>query len=35
LLTNIGITTASYLIGGILFVALPFWIITQLRRRQI
>jgi len=35
LLTNIGITTLGNLIGGTLFVALPFWIIAQLQRRQI
>ncbi len=35
LLTNIGITTVGNLIGGTLFVALPFWIIAQLQRRQI
>lgn len=34
LLTNIGITTLGNLIGGTLFVALPFWIIAQLQRRQ-
>lgn len=35
LLTNIGITTAGNLIGGTLFVALPFWIIARLQQRQI
>jgi formate/nitrite transporter FocA (FNT family) len=35
LLTNIGVTTVGNLIGGTLFVALPFWIIAQLQRRQI
>jgi formate transporter len=35
LLANIGITTVGNLIGGTLFVALPFWIIAQLQRRQI
>ncbi|OBG24569.1 formate/nitrite transporter family protein [Mycobacterium sp. 852002-51057_SCH5723018] len=35
LLTNIAITTVGNLIGGTLFVALPFWIIAQLQRRQI
>jgi formate transporter len=35
LLTNIGITTVGNLIGGTLFVALPFWIITQLQRRRV
>jgi formate transporter len=35
LLTNICITTVGNLIGGTLFVALPFWIIAQLQRRQI
>lgn len=35
LLTNIGITTVGNLIGGTIFVALPFWIIAQLQRRQI
>jgi formate/nitrite transporter FocA (FNT family) len=34
LLTNICITTVGNLIGGTLFVALPFWIIAQLQRRQ-
>jgi formate/nitrite transporter FocA (FNT family) len=33
LLTNIGITSVGNLIGGTLFVALPFWIIAQLQRR--
>jgi formate transporter len=28
LLTDIGITTVGNLIGGTLFVALPFWIIA-------
>jgi formate/nitrite transporter FocA (FNT family) len=35
LLTNIGITTVGNLIGGTLFVALPFWIIAQLQRRKV
>jgi formate transporter len=35
LLTNIGITTVGNLIGGTLFVALPFWIIAQLQRRRV
>ena len=35
LLTNIGITTVGNLIGGTLFVALPFWVIAQLQRRRI
>lgn len=35
LLTNVGITAAGNLIGGTLFVALPFWIIAQLQRRRI
>jgi formate transporter len=35
LLTNICITTAGNLIGGTLFVALPFWIIAQLQRRRL
>jgi formate/nitrite transporter FocA (FNT family) len=35
LLTNICITTVGNLIGGTLFVALPFWVIAQLQRRQI
>lgn len=34
LLTNIGITTVGNLIGGTLFVALPFWIIAQLQRQR-
>jgi formate/nitrite transporter FocA (FNT family) len=34
LLTNIGITTVGNLIGGILFVALPFWVIARLQRRS-
>ncbi|BBY37342.1 transporter [Mycobacterium mantenii] len=34
LLTNIGITTVGNLIGGTVFVALPFWIIARLQRRQ-
>jgi formate/nitrite transporter FocA (FNT family) len=35
LLTNIGITTVGNLIGGTIFVALPFWIIAQLQRRGV
>ncbi|WP_201358471.1 formate/nitrite transporter family protein [Mycobacterium paraintracellulare] len=35
LLTNIGITTVGNLIGGTVFVALPFWIIARLQHRQI
>ncbi|BBX61806.1 transporter [Mycobacterium saskatchewanense] len=35
LLTNIGITTIGNLIGGTLFVALPFWVIARLQQRQI
>jgi formate/nitrite transporter FocA (FNT family) len=35
LLTNIGITTVGNLVGGTLFVALPFWIIARLQQRQI
>ncbi|ORA16927.1 formate/nitrite transporter family protein [Mycobacterium arosiense] len=35
LLTNIGITTVGNLIGGTVFVALPFWIIAQLQQRQV
>ncbi len=35
LLTNIGITTVGNLVGGTLFVALPFWVIARLQRRQI
>ena len=35
LLTDIGVTTVGNLIGGTLFVALPFWLIAQLQRRQI
>lgn len=35
LLTNIGVTTVGNLIGGTLFVALPFWLIAQLQRRQL
>ena len=35
LLTNIAITSVGNLIGGTLFVALPFWIIAQLQRRQV
>lgn len=34
LLANIGITTVGNLIGGTLFVALPFWVIAQLQRRR-
>ena len=33
-LTNLGITTVGNLIGGALFVALPFWVIAQLQRRR-
>ncbi|SPM36464.1 Formate/nitrite transporter FocA, FNT family [Mycobacterium rhizamassiliense] len=33
LLTNIGITSVGNLIGGALFVALPFWTIARLQRR--
>jgi formate transporter len=35
LLTDIGVTTVGNLIGGTLFVALPFWLIAQLQRRQL
>jgi formate/nitrite transporter FocA (FNT family) len=35
LLANIGVTTVGNLIGGTVFVALPFWIIAQLQRRQV
>ncbi|WP_051465199.1 formate/nitrite transporter family protein [Mycobacterium genavense] len=35
LLTNIGITTMGNLVGGTLFVALPFWVIARLQRRQV
>jgi formate transporter len=35
LLTNIGITTVGNLVGGTLFVALPFWVIARLQQRQI
>lgn len=35
LLTNLGITTVGNLIGGTVFVALPFWIIAQLQSRRI
>jgi formate transporter len=35
LLTNIGITTVGNLVGGTLFVALPFWAIARLQRHQI
>lgn len=35
LLTNIGVTTVGNLIGGTVFVALPFWIIAHLQRRRI
>lgn len=35
LLTNVCITTVGNLIGGTLFVALPFWIIAQLQRRRV
>ena len=32
LLTNIFITTVGNLIGGTLFVALPFWVVVRLQR---
>jgi formate/nitrite transporter FocA (FNT family) len=35
LLTNICITTVGNLVGGTLFVALPFWAIARLQRHQI
>ncbi len=35
LLTNICITTVGNLVGGALFVALPFWAIARLQQRQI
>jgi formate transporter len=35
LLTNICITTVGNLVGGTLFVALPFWAIARLQRQQI
>ncbi|WP_374025826.1 formate/nitrite transporter family protein [Mycobacterium sp. HNNTM2301] len=35
LLTNLGVTTVGNLIGGTLFVALPFWVIAQLQRHRI
>jgi formate/nitrite transporter FocA (FNT family) len=35
LLTNLAITTVGNLVGGTLFVALPFWVIAQLQRRRI
>lgn len=35
LLANICVTTVGNLIGGTLFVALPFWVIAQLQRRQV
>lgn len=35
LLTNLAVTTAGNLIGGTLFVALPFWFIAQLQRRRV
>jgi formate transporter len=35
LLTNIAITTAGNLVGGTVFVALPFWIIARLQQRQL
>ncbi|MGV0051963.1 formate/nitrite transporter family protein [Mycobacterium colombiense] len=35
LLANIGITTLGNLVGGTVFVALPFWIIAQLQGRRI
>ncbi|ORB73598.1 formate/nitrite transporter family protein [Mycobacterium scrofulaceum] len=35
LLTNLGVTTLGNLIGGTLFVALPFWVIAQLQRRRV
>ncbi|OBH25075.1 nitrite transporter [Mycobacterium sp. E342] len=34
LLTNLGITTVGNLVGGTLFVALPFWVIAQLQRHR-
>ncbi|OBH21766.1 MULTISPECIES: formate/nitrite transporter family protein [unclassified Mycobacterium] len=34
LLTNLGITTVGNLVGGTLFVALPFWVIAQLQRQR-
>ncbi|OBK43708.1 formate/nitrite transporter family protein [Mycobacterium sp. 1081908.1] len=34
LLTNIGVTAVGNLIGGTVFVALPFWTIAQLQRRE-
>ena len=33
--TNLGITTVGNLVGGTLFVALPFWVIARLQRRRI
>ncbi|OCB63780.1 nitrite transporter [Mycobacterium malmoense] len=35
LLTNLAVTTVGNLIGGTLFVALPFWVIAQLQRRRV
>jgi formate/nitrite transporter FocA (FNT family) len=35
LLTNICVTTLGNLVGGTLFVALPFWIIAQLQQRRV
>ncbi|OBG60467.1 MULTISPECIES: formate/nitrite transporter family protein [unclassified Mycobacterium] len=35
LLTNLGVTTVGNLIGGTLFVALPFWVIAQLQRKAV
>jgi len=32
LLTNIGITTAGNLVGGTVFVALPFYLVTRLQQ---
>ncbi|OBI27695.1 formate/nitrite transporter family protein [Mycobacterium sp. E2238] len=34
LLTNLGITTVGNLIGGTLFVALPFWVVARLQRHR-
>lgn len=35
LLTNIAVTSIGNLIGGTLFVALPFWVIAQLQRSRV
>lgn len=35
LVTNLGVTTVGNLIGGTLFVALPFWVIAQLQRCRV